>query len=367
MSQNINQEMLIFEGKDYEEQLVNLIQQAQYEILITCYILENEKFGEKILNLLLGKSKQGVKVRLVVDGFGSWDWIDKILPRIKQENFEVRLFHPLNWRVLGWNIKRTFMRFNRRNHQKLFVFDKRIGLIGSRNINNEAIQWRETSIEIIGPSVITLISLFDIIWQRSHDRFFKRYFPLIRREVASKVSDSKHIFSNHTRTLRKKVQIATLQKILNSKEEIFITTPYFFPTSKVMKALLRKGEDGVKISVLLPKHSDVLISKWVSQYHYERLLKANVEIFEYNPSMLHAKSMVIDRWALIGSSNFNRRSVFRDLELDYSADNEGTVRGLIDQFQKDAANSTKIHHVPHMGLMQKCFIMFITRFFSSWL
>lgn len=102
MSQNINQEMLIFEGKDYEEQLVNLIQQAQCEILITCYILENEKFGEKILNLLLGKSKQGVKVRLVVDGFGSWDWIDKILPKIKQENFEVRLYHPLNWRVLGW-------------------------------------------------------------------------------------------------------------------------------------------------------------------------------------------------------------------------------------------------------------------------
>lgn len=367
MSQNINQEMLIFEGKDYEEQLVNLIQQAQYEILITCYILENEKFGEKILNLLLGKSKQGVKVRLVVDGFGSWDWIDKILPRIKQENFEVRLFHPLNWRVLGWNIKRTFMRFNRRNHQKLFVFDKRIGLIGSRNINNEAIQWRETSIEIIGPSVITLISLFDIIWQRSHDRFFKRYFPGIRWETHLKIASSKHIFSNHTFSLRKKIQRVTLQKIIEAKDRIFITTPYFFPTRKVLSSMIARARSGVSVSVLLPQKTDVLISKWVSQYHYQRLLLAGVTIYEYNPKILHAKSMVVDDWALIGSSNFNRRSVFRDLELDYAVDSPGTVQALITKFQEDLKSSTKIETVPHVFFLKKWFIIFITRFFSSWL
>jgi len=367
MEGNVNQEKLIFDGEEYDNHLTRLIQQSKENILITCYILENESFGKKILQLLIDKAKQGVNVCLVVDGFGSWKWIDEVLPKINQQNFEVRLFHPITWKVMGWNIKRVFSRFNRRNHQKLFIFDGKIGIIGSRNINDEAITWRETSIEIVGPSVETLKSLFYIIWQRSHDRFFKRYFPMIKRETLMKVFDSRHIFSNHTYSLRKQIQQVTLRRILEAKREIYITTPYFFPTNKIMKVLVKRALSGVKVSVLLPQKSDVLISKWVSQYHYQRMLKAKVNIYEFRPQILHAKSMVVDDWALIGSSNFNRRSVFRDLELDYSVDDKKTVQALIEQFGNDSINSFKIQEIPQMGLPKKLLVMFLTKFFSSWL
>jgi cardiolipin synthase len=361
-----NDEQLVFDGNEYEALLLKEIQESKQGILISCYILENEVFGNKILHALRQRASQGVRVCMVIDGIGSRNWINEHLKDTQKDNFEIRVFHPVVWQVLRWNLWRVFARFNRRNHQKLFIFDEKVAIIGSRNINNEAIEWRETSIRIAGQSVLTLVSLFETIWQRSHDHFFRRFFPGIRWKTHLKISSSRHIFSNHTYSLRKKIQRVTLQKIIEAKEKIKITTPYFFPTRKVLSSLIARAKAGVSVAVLLPKESDVLVSKWVSQYHYQRLLEAGVSIYEYNPKILHAKSMVIDEWALIGSSNFNRRSVFRDLELDYAVDSVETVQILLDQFREDLNHSTKIEVVPDLGFFKKNFIVFITRFFSSW-
>lgn len=363
--ENSNQERIIFDGLEYESVLINHIQQANHDIFISCYILENGEFGKKIIHLLQEKAQSGVQICMVLDGFGSWDWIDSVLPHIDQKNFKIRIFHPIKFKSLNWNF-RKIRKFNQRNHQKLFLFDQKIAILGSRNINDDAIRWRETSVEIVGKSVQTLVSVFQMIWKRSHSRIFKRYFPLNESKLTSNMLGSKHVYSNYTFALRNKTREFIFQKLKGAQKKICITTPYFYPTQRAMKVLLEKAKAGVSVSVLLPKESDVVVSKWISQCHYHSLLKAGVRIFEYTPQILHAKSMVIDDWAMIGSSNFNRRSILRDIELDYSADQVETVQSLVDQFRKDTENSKKIDQVPQIGIFQRIFVEVVEKFFSSW-
>jgi cardiolipin synthase len=157
-----------------------------------------------------------------------------------------------------------------------------------------------------------------------------------------------------------------LEKLLQAREKIQITTPYFFPTSKVFDAILKKANDGVSITVLLPLASDVMVSKWITQYHYERLMKAGVQIHEYTKAILHAKSTLVDDWALIGTSNMNRRSVYRDLEIDYIVSQPYAVKQILTQFEYDLKNSVRVTSIPKLNIGKKIVVLIATKLFSSW-
>lgn len=353
MDSNVNDEQLIFEGLNFKDTLLSCIRNAQKEILITCYIVEDDDYGRQILGALLKRAQEGVKIRMLVDGFGSFVWVNEKMDDYKHPNFQIRVYHSL----IASFLKLKFSRLNRRNHQKVFIFDQDVAMLGSRNINDDAMNWRETNIMIKGPSSVTLCSLFTMIWQRTN--------PLVIDENMIRIKGSEHVFSNYRFSLRDKLQKVTLDHILSAKSEIKITTPYFFPTGKIMRAILKKAQEGVDVSVLLPRISDVVISKWITERHYQRLLAVGVKIFEYKPKILHAKSMVIDDWAVIGSSNFNRRSVFRDLELDYGVSQIDTVKKLREQFIQDTKESAQITSLPPMSIFKRVFVSIATRISPS--
>jgi cardiolipin synthase len=175
MNLNVNDETLLFDGPSYEPFLLKQIEECTLKIFISCYIIEHDTFGEKVLLALAKKAEEGVKVFLIADGLGSWEWINEHADQYRSENFEIRVYHPMTWKLLGISIKNIFWGVNRRNHHKLLIFDQQKALNGSRNINNNALTWRETSVYIVGPSVSTLCALFHITWQRSHNNLTKRY------------------------------------------------------------------------------------------------------------------------------------------------------------------------------------------------
>ncbi len=362
---NSTREQLIFSGESYERFLLEKISYSTKNIFISCYILEADEFGDRIIKALVKKAQEGVNVRLIVDGLGSRNWINGAMSSCKQKNFDIRIYHPLILAALRFGLD-PFTRWNRRNHQKLFIFDREIAMIGSRNINNDALTWRETNIVIEGPCIEVLVTLFNDIWKLSHNRFFHRYYPIRPKAEMLRIRGSDRIFTNHRFSLRRKMRQINLQKIQNAKLEIQITTPYFFPTRKIFKALLQKALSGVTVEVLLPKVSDIFISKWISQDHYGKLLKAGVKIYEYQPAILHSKSMIIDDWAVIGSSNFNRRSVLRDMELDYVVGNPETMDQLKKQGELDKKNSVLIESIPHLSIGKKILVWIATTLFPSW-
>ena len=121
----------------------------------------------------------------------------------------------------------------------------------------------------------------------------------------------------------------------NCHRRLWITTPYFFPPGQVMRAFERLSKKEVEVILLLPSNSDVWISKLMAKLYYRKMLKLGVKIFEYEGAILHAKSMICDDLAVIGSGNLNQRSFRRDLEVDCSVDNQSCVEACAEQFQLD--------------------------------
>ncbi|MEK6554211.1 MAG: phospholipase D-like domain-containing protein, partial [Bdellovibrionota bacterium] len=321
------------------------------------------KFGKEVFQRLKKKAQQGVTVRLCVDGYGSSDWADEIVDQKKIPGFEIKIYHPPPW----WTpqisqFMHLLYHFNVRNHQKLFLFDNSTAVVGSRNIHEEALQWRETSVEIKENDLLDLRNIFYNLWERSHTQDLKA--P--RQLKAPKLPvPSPYFYSNQLRELRKDRNAVIRNQLKGAKERILITTPYFMPRRRSLKLLCAKAKAGVKVEIILPFKNDVPISKWLAQSLYLEMLKSGIKIYEYRPGLLHAKTLTVDDWTLVGSSNFNRRSAIRDLEIDYVLRTDKCKKQIIDQFEEDKSNSMPILEVPKMKIPS--FVAhLITRIFYSW-
>ncbi|KZZ13905.1 hypothetical protein A3758_28475 [Oleiphilus sp. HI0118] len=146
---------------------------------------------------------------------------------------------------------------------------------------------------------------------------------------------------NYTRTLRNHHDHLLLSKIWGAKQRILITNAYFVPENTLLRALVGAAKKGVRVSIILPEESDVFFMPWVAAYFYRVLLSAGAKIYEYTPAMLHAKTIVIDDWCTIGSSNLNHRSFRHDLEVDYIVQTDDARAQLLQDFESDIAQSTE--------------------------
>lgn len=142
--------------------------------------------------------------------------------------------------------------------------------------------------------------------------------------------------------LRWKILHEINQKIKKAQSRILITNPYFIPRPSVLRNLKKAARQGKQVMLLLPAVSDVWFVKEASRSLYERLLKAGIQIFEYQSKVLHAKTMIIDNWATIGSSNLNHRSLIHDLEISAILNTPEVIALLNDQWEKDLKLAKKI-------------------------
>lgn len=345
-------ETLFHTSDGYFDDVLHGIHQAQSQIDMEVYIYETAGIGSRITRALTQAAQRGVKVRLMVDGAGAPFNFHNTAQLLRKSGVEVRIYHPLPWRLQHWpyafiteprlqKLWRLLTALNQRNHRKMLIIDEQIIWLGSINISQSHLQqqaggkgWRDTAIRIEKTDLSLAIEAFNLIWYRAKRR--------IRKELGKQHQESLFLL-NFTKQLRTQSHRKVLKRIDLASQRIWVTNAYFAPTRQLILSLEQASQRGVDVRILLPAKSDIGFMPWVSSFFYGRLLKNGVKIYEYRPAMLHSKSLIIDDWACLGSSNLNQRSLIHDLEIDYQVQGEKTRQELAQHFAEDLKHASPLH------------------------
>lgn len=346
-------ETLFFDGNSYFDALIQDISESKESISLEVYGFYNDPVGRRVAFALADAAKRGVSVRVMVDGAGSPLWSGTFASLLERAGASTKVFHPFPWQLWNWSRSVVkvplllkgiyfFLKSNSRNHRKVCVIDRRIAYVGSFNINQRHLKkedkgdgWRDTAVRLTGVDLNELINAFDAAWEhRTIQERLRDAFHHVRRYAPIRL--------NYTRHRRRILYKHLLRKIATSQKRIWITNAYFVPDNFLLKHLKDAAHRGVDVRILLPGKSDVMVMPWASSTFYYNLLQSGVRIFEYLPSMLHAKSLIIDDWMLIGSSNLNHRSLLHDLEADVNIVTPMGKQLLEQHFLEDLNHSQEV-------------------------
>lgn len=324
-------EQIFHSGDLFFAKLEHDLSKSKTSIELETYIFHLDPLGQRVFDRLRAAAARGVLVRVLVDGVGTLGYAQDLVRELHQVQVQARIFHPLPWKL------------NRRNHRKVCVIDQTIAYLGGMNISACHLKcysgtrtWRDTAVRVVGLGARTLTAAFDRIWESQSlthpiQRFKLRRIPFHR---LIKLNDTWRRRKNYHREILIRLQRAT--------SRIWITTPYFVPEFSLTRALRRAAERGVDVKILLPKRVDVWMMNWINRTLYSLFLSAGVRIFEYRPSMLHAKVTLIDDWITVGSSNQNYRSWRHDLEVDLVISQPRSKAALCTQFLRDLQVSQEV-------------------------
>jgi cardiolipin synthase len=356
-------EKLYFKGDDYFKDVLKAIRGSKRSVDFEVYIYEKGFLADRITEALLQAARRGVQVRLLVDGVGSPDAAADYGEKLTQGAVQFRVYHRLPSAftlisgIFGFLLKKNIMhrlrsswfRVNRRNHRKLVMVDGDKIWMGGFNVSDEHLEslkgnnaWRDTGLglSVVKDKVFHLA--FEVAWNERVDRFQSRS---CRKELIawlSRRTEANVVQVNTARRLRRKFHKELLYRLTTARKRIWVTTPYFVPTLPVFRALMHAALRGCDVRLILPKKSDVPMVRWVSMSFFLPLLEAKSRIFEYRKSILHAKTLLVDDWVLIGSSNFNHRSFLFDLEVDVILQKQKSLKSLERQYKVDFKGSGEV-------------------------
>ncbi len=306
-----NQIRLLRSGEEIFHAIFESIRKAGEIICIEFYIFKNDNTGNKLAELLKEKAKQGVKVYILYDHFGSFLTPGIFWSLLKKSGINLKASHPFNWLAPR--------HYFHRNHKKLLVIDGHKAFTGGFNIADEYHRylrkwkqpWRDTGIYLEGPIALTLFDMFKkswIAWKGKPITFHEKTLP---EKPGVPVIP---VFTDSSRA-RKKFRLLLLYSINSARKNIYITNAYFAPSKWVLSALENAVGRGVDVKLLLPGKSDIAPVYYAGRYFYKRLLKAGVEIYNFQDRILHAKTAIFDScWSIIGSANLDFQSLRRNDE-----------------------------------------------------
>ncbi len=349
MAVSWREEQLFFDSDAYFKALGEAIGSAQQSVDIEMYIFEDDARGRPLLDLLAAAAARGLRVRVLVDGIGSPAWGTR-LAALARAGVHSRIYHPAPWPLarsapadlaVPGQLFKWLARINKRDHRKLCLIDRREAFCGSMNVSAQHAGWRETGLRVRGREVLDLEASYDLIWSRSHN-------PALPRELHSPVHrtvaqmSERLVATNHTLLLRRRHHRRLLLHIARSRRRVWITNPYFVPGPQLLRALCQAAQRGVDVRLLLPGRNDVPVIGWISRLYYLTLIGSGVRLFEYLPSVLHAKTVIVDNWARVGTSNLNYRSRYHDLEVDLLVTRRDSLAALLRQFRRDLQRAQRI-------------------------
>jgi cardiolipin synthase A/B len=310
---------------------------AQESIRIETYILDDDPVGVRFVDALCERARAGVQVFAVFDWMGSMG-AGRLFELLREAGVHIGIFNPPSIASpLGWIT---------RNHRKTITIDGGLGFVSGLCISQkwegdparQRAPWRDTGIVMRGPAVADLAQAFDDVWQACE---WGSVLPpaivlppaagTVRARVVAGVPD-------HTGTYRLDLVIASI-----ARRYLWLTDAYFVGTSAYVHALAAAARDGVDVRLLVPGSSDIAALGPLSRASYRGLIDAGVRVFEWDGTMLHAKSAVADdRWSRIGSTNLNLASWMGNYELDVAIEDVGFAQRMAAQYEKDLENSTEI-------------------------
>jgi cardiolipin synthase A/B len=330
-------------GDAFYEAELDAIRSATSHVCLEAYIFQKGEIARRYIDALTERAQAGVKVMLVLDAVGSFNTWPSTFRSLIAAGGGVRWYMPFRW----YNLPR----YNHRTHRELMIIDGRIGFIGGAGIadhwyksRGKRKRWRDTMFRVQGAAVSSLQAMFAENWLESSGELLTggRYYPECKEagSVAAMVINST---PTQGRSTRARMLFQTL--LASAARSIHITTPYFLPDAGLRRVLIDAMEKrGVELKIVVPgKHSDHLLTRRSSRRLYGELLKHGAQIYEYQPSMIHTKSLVVDgTWTIVGSTNFDRRSFGLNDELNLASLDEGLAARVEQDFQADLAHSQRI-------------------------
>ncbi|MFL5447726.1 MAG: phospholipase D-like domain-containing protein [Gemmatimonadales bacterium] len=312
---------LLQNGDAFFPAMLEAIREAKDTINFETYIFEPDEIGQQFIKAFKDRARNGVEVRLLIDGFGGAKLKKRFRDDLERAGVKVVRFRPLAFRNL--------VRLYRREHRRATVIDGRIGFTGGAaiskkwkgNVTNNH-EWRDSMTRVTGPMVAGIQSAFAENWVYCTSEVLvgPRFFPHAPPgdgpcglSVVSSPSDA-----------MQPIRLLFWLSFINAHHRLWVSNSYFIPDKRLRKAVIDRARNGVDVRVLVPgNHTDAIPVQAAGQSYYQELLEGGVRIFEYQPAMMHAKTVVIDSvWSIVGSANMDERS----MEL-----NEENVLGISDK------------------------------------
>ncbi len=333
---------LFFDGKEKFESLLESINRAEDYIHIQYYIFKSDEIGTKILDALASKAKQGVEVKLLVDGMGARKLSKKAINKLKDAGGEIAIFFPPFVPLIS-------IRINYRNHRKICIFDGKEAYLGGFNVGDEYLgrskkfgYWQDTHMKVRGSAVSSLQWRFYLDWRFASKQELKAPKSYLG-DIESSNNVSMQIVTSGPDSRWPNVKDGYLKMITNARDKVYIMTPYFIPDDSILEALRVAGLSGVDVRVMIPNKPDHIFVYWASLSYIGELLPAGVKFYTYEKGFLHSKVIVSDDFiSTVGTANLDIRSFKLNFEVNAFIYDENINLQLSERFIDDLSDCKEI-------------------------
>jgi cardiolipin synthase len=331
---------LLGDGRAAFAAMFDSIERARSHVFLEMYIFAADGTGREFLDRLAAAARRGVRVMVLVDAWGSWTTPASFWEPLRAAGGKIRFFRP---------IRRGLLPF--RNHHKLLLVDDTVAWIGGMNVADEyrggrrgEPPWRDFILGVEGPDAARLRRPFLRMWIRA-DRplLFRAIFRphAARGEDGPPAGGVRFITSGPGETARLALQ-AHREVIRGAGGGVDLAMGYFFPPGRILRELRRAIRRGVRVRLLVARHTDVPPMRWAARGLYGRLLRMGVEVYEYLPAMLHAKLAVAGDTVVVGSANLDLRSDRLNHEITAVVRDPGVAAAARREFAADLARAERV-------------------------
>ncbi len=360
-----NRITLLQNGQDFFPAICRAIAQAQHSIHLETYIFNLDDSGHSVLEALREASARGVRVRVVIDGFGSDRHALQIAEQLRAMRARYRIYRP---KPRGWREPRLSLRRLRRLHRKVLVVDERIGFVGGINILDDfddvpLLDGRtnprfDFAVRCEGPIVDDMVRAQQALWLRmawrrrdDWESFTQRFLQWRLRQqrrrnwmrqhpLAEKGLRATLLLRDNVR-YRQQIEKAYLHLLATARQDVILANAYFFPGRKLRRQLEKTAARGIRVRLLLQGHAEYFLQYRACRYMYGQLLDDGIELYEYNASYLHAKVAVVDDYSMVGSSNLDPFSLLLAREANVLIDDAGFSADLRRRLEREIRDCSR--------------------------
>lgn len=330
----------LLNGAEFFPNMLTAISNAQKTITFENFIWRSGEVSDRFIDALTDRARGGVKVHCIVDGFGALKFKDSDQKRLREAGVQLKIFNPI--RI--WN----FWKWNHRSHRKTLVIDGKIAYIGGICIadewdgNGEHVKnWRDTEFRVEGPVVAEIQSIFLDNWIRTSSEVLHGpdYFPQIENSGYSVAQ----AFKSGPKDGAENARLLYLYSIAAARKSIRLCHSYLVPDDLAIQMLVDAAKRGVKVEIITPGVIDKNIVRHAARSRWRQMMDAGIEFYEYQPSKMHTKVMVVDDvWVTCGSINFDDRSFRINDEGNLNVMDAEFAKRQIEIFEADKTQSIRI-------------------------
>lgn len=307
--------------------------EARASIDFESYIFTPDAAGRQFVQVFERKAKEGVRVRILADGAGSYTFAGSSARQILEKaGVQIQIFHPIS----PWRARHAKLWFFR-DHRKILVVDGVVAFLGGVNVEERMTHWRDTHAALRGPMVLELEESFSRMWETTRSRvYLPEPAPRPHEDGFSLLTSAPHVRSRHIyREYRRRIH--------GAKESVYISTPYFMPDLRFFRSLRRAAARGVDVRLVVPLAADGFMAQFATDAHFRKALKAGIRVYQYRPTMLHSKTILVDNsWWAVGSYNLDSVSFFLNYEISLAGTDPAVAKTIASHFSDDFALSHEV-------------------------